>query len=329
MGDACRASNSNSPLPTEFTDSILTDSDEDEKVSTTHNLPKIVGIGLRSVFALIKESRTIEPSFCTKALTALLDVLQGQLPECLKSEPDEVIDPLFDFLLDLATSHGPESDAANDGSHLTAVACSCLLSLVVVRGDTGRLLTTIAALLMSPRAFTIQNIQLPCVLTSLQRSVHAVLVGKTSRPDWITHGVPKCSKIFTSILKLPLEINNLVLNGRSFISDGKYLYLHTNYGLLKIGSGHGGTIWGHIYAHKPDFYPSETGWIGYANGSLYFKFAPKKQCELLILDAETLVIRGIAVLEGKDWSSSLMFSDGDNLGMITAGKDVSLLKILT
>jgi predicted heme/steroid binding protein len=41
------------------------------------------------------------------------------------------------------------------------------------------------------------------------------------------------------------------------------------------------------------------------------------------LDADTLAIRGIAVLEGKDWSSSLMFSDGENLGMITAGKDVS------
>jgi len=61
--------------------------------------------------------------------------------------------------LDLATSHGPESAAANDGSHLTAVACACLLSLVVVRGDTGRLLAAIAALLMSPRALAIQNIQ--------------------------------------------------------------------------------------------------------------------------------------------------------------------------
>ena len=128
----------------------------------------------------MKESRTIEQNLCTKALSALLDVLQGLSPEGLRSEPDEVIgknfvflthnfrmnsnyciilDPLFDFLLDLATSHGPESDAANDGSHLTAVACACLLSLVVVRGDTGRILTTIAALLMSPRAFAIQNIQ--------------------------------------------------------------------------------------------------------------------------------------------------------------------------
>lgn len=78
-------------------------------------------------------------------------------------------DPLFDLLLDLATSHGPESAAANDGSHLTAVACACLLSLVVVRGDTGRLLAAIAALLMSPRALAIQNIQV-----SYHRCNHSV-----------------------------------------------------------------------------------------------------------------------------------------------------------
>ncbi|KAH0954749.1 hypothetical protein HN011_008203, partial [Eciton burchellii] len=315
-----RASNCNSPPP-EFSDTIDTESDDEDRISTIQNLPKIVGIGLRSVFTLMRESRTIDPILCTKALSALLDVLQGQLPEGLKSEPDDVIDPLFDLLLDLATSHGPESAAANDGSHLTAVACACLLSLVVVRGDTGRLLAAIAALLMSPRALAVQNIQMPCVLTSLQRSVHAVLLGKLVRPDWITYGVPKCSKIYTSMLKLPNEMNNMVLNERSFVSDGKYLYLHSSRGLLKIGSGHGGTIWGHIYIHNADFYPTEIGWLGYANNSLYFKRAPRKQSELLIIDAETLIVTGIAVLEGKDWSSSVMFSDGENLGMITAGKD--------
>lgn len=62
--------------------------------------------------------------------------------------------------------------------------------------------------------------------------------------------------------------------------------------------------------------------IVYLQNSLYFKCAPRKQSELLIIDAETLIVTGIAVLEGKDWSSSVMFSDGENLGMITAGKDV-------
>lgn len=57
---------------------------------------------------------------------------------------------------------------------------------------------------------------MPCVLTSLQRSIHAVLLGKLVRPNWITYGVPKCSKIYT--LKLSNEMNNMVLNERSFVS---------------------------------------------------------------------------------------------------------------
>ncbi|XP_034942184.1 E3 ubiquitin-protein ligase MYCBP2-like [Chelonus insularis] len=316
-----RASTCSSPQPPELSDTIDTDSDDEDRISSTQTLPKIVGIGLRSIFTLMRESRTIEPLLCTKSLSALLDVLQGQMPESLKSEPEDVIDPLFDLLLDLATSHGPESTVANDGKHLTAVACACLLSLVVVRGNTGRLLTAIAALLMCPRALATQNIQMPAVLASLQRSVEAVLLGKVSRPDWMTYGIPKSSKIYKFTLGLPSEIHNVILNGKSFVSDGKFLYLHTNRGLLKIGSGYGGTIGGQLYGHKPDFFPTEVGWLGYASGSLYFKCAPKKHCELLELDAETLTVRGIAVLEGRDWPSSVMFSDGINLGMITAGKD--------
>lgn len=135
---------------------------EDNTQSSTYNpvkVSKIVGFGLRSVFELIKESRSTHPALCTKALFALLDVLQGQAPEGLKAEPPDVIDPLFELMLDLATLHGPESSVPNDGSHLTAIACACLLSLVVVRGDTGKFLAAAAALLMCPRALAIQNIK--------------------------------------------------------------------------------------------------------------------------------------------------------------------------
>lgn len=62
--------------------------------------------------------------------------------------------------------------------------------------------------------------------------------------------------------------------------------------------------------------------------TLYFKYTPRKQSELLIIDAETLAVTEIAVLEGRDWSSSVMFSDGECLGMITAGKDVSLIVLI-
>ena len=120
---------------------------------------QVVGIGLKSILELIRESRSSHPELCTKALSAALDVLQGQQPEGLRAEPADVIDALFDLLLYLATSHGPEPDAPNDGSHLTAVACTALLSLIIVRGDTGKLLKAIAALLMCPTALHSQYIR--------------------------------------------------------------------------------------------------------------------------------------------------------------------------
>lgn len=139
------------------------ESDSEENSQSSSFLPikvsKIVGLGLKSVFEIIKESRIIHPGLCTKALKALFDILQGQTPEAFKSEPPEVIDSLFDLLMDLATLHGPESTVPNDGNHIIALACSCLLSLVVVRGDTGKYLTAVAALLMCPRVLTVQNIQ--------------------------------------------------------------------------------------------------------------------------------------------------------------------------
>lgn len=139
------------------------ESDTEENSQSSSFMPikvsKIVGLGLKSVFEIIKESRIVHPGLCTKALKALFDVLQGQTPEAFKSEPPEVIDSLFDLLMDLATLHGPESSVPNDGNHFIALACSCLLSLVVVRGDTGKFLTATAALLMCPRVLSIQNIQ--------------------------------------------------------------------------------------------------------------------------------------------------------------------------
>lgn len=40
------------------------------------------------------------------------------------------------------------------------------------------------------------------ILTYLQRSVHAVLLGKTSRPDWLTCGVPKAALIDRFTVKI-------------------------------------------------------------------------------------------------------------------------------
>lgn len=147
-----------------------------------------------------------------------------------------------------------------DGSHFTALACSCLLSLVVVRGSTSKLLAATAALLMCPRG---QTIQLPMVMTALQRSVHAVLLGKLARPDWLTHGVPNNAVVDSFTITNAESLGEV----RSLASDGQYLYFYTARGLFKVGSGLGGTIKGKIYHNVPDFFHAKRGWLGFANVS--------------------------------------------------------------
>lgn len=100
---------------------------------------------------------------------------------------------------------------------------------------------------------------MPAVLTSLQRSIHGILLGKIIRPDWITNGVPRSSIIDTFHVRMPSDIQNAPLTLKSLASDGQHLYLFTSRGLFKIGSGYSGTLKGHVYVWKPDFYPNDKG----------------------------------------------------------------------
>nr|CAD7579158.1 unnamed protein product [Timema californicum] len=258
MKQACQIylSSSSSAPPLDGGSEMESDSEENTdrgRETAPLKVPKIVGVGLRSVFELTTKEMSVCVPDCGRLYNSKIPC--GDVP---------CSDPLFDLLLDLATSHGPESAAANDGSHLTAVACACLLSLVVVRGDTGKLLSATAALLMCPRALAAQNIHMPGVLTSIQRSVHGVLLGKVVRPDWITHGVPKTSCIDSFHVKIGTDTHSLS-SSRSLASDGQYIYLYSSRGLYKVGSGYGGTIKGHIYLHRADFYIDDRGWLGFAN----------------------------------------------------------------
>ena len=62
------------------------------------------------------------------------DILGGLSPEELSKEPSNIIDPMFDTLLELATN-----DQQNTDEEIRALASACLLSLSVAYGDTGRL----------------------------------------------------------------------------------------------------------------------------------------------------------------------------------------------
>lgn len=109
---------------------------------------------------------------------------------------------------------------------------------------------------------------MPAVLSTLQKSVHGILLGKNVRPDWLTHGVPDASLIETFKMKVPNELTNVSLKVKSLATNGEYLYLYTSKGLLKVGSGYGGTIKGHVSAWKHDFYPNDNGTLLFCDVSV-------------------------------------------------------------
>ncbi|XP_074650729.1 E3 ubiquitin-protein ligase MYCBP2-like [Tubulanus polymorphus] len=310
------------------------DSDEDEEKTKDPQItiPKIVGLGLCGVFELIKETRITQPSLCTRALQALLDMLQGQAPEGLKTEPGEVIDSLFLLLMELTSKSNPEQNCQSSYS-LSAVACACLISLVVGRGDTGKLLSAIGAMLMSSAKLASQDIRVPSILTSLQKSVQSALLGTTIHPDWFNNGIP--DKARTEVIPIilpkvakPVQMKKVspeVVLHSAIASDGKYLYIHHKDKLLKVGSGYSSTIKGHVYLTRTDFHAKERGWLAYAKGMLFYKDMDSASGALAVINIETLDEEKLFKFEGNNFGSTVLFSDGEHIGRVAASKDDSFV----
>lgn len=162
---------------------------------------------------------------------------------------------------------------------------------------------------------------MPPVLTSLQKSIHSVILGKDSRPTWINNGVPYSSKLDTFQIRMPSEILSTTLSIKSLASDGQFLYLFTSNGLFKVGSGYGGTVKGHVYVWKPDFYPNDRGTLVFCGDNLYLKLCGKRGGEFLIVEKQNLLICGSLPLHSKDAVASVVFSDGNHLGTISPAKE--------
>lgn len=257
----CRCHGQSRKLTNKALDSDSEDSDETTRRELVQKVPQIVGAGLRSMFELIAESKQAHPEICTRALYALLDVIQGQQPESFRTEPNDLIDAMYDLLLDLATynSGGTETYA------WSAVACSALIGLCVSRGDTGKTLKAVAALLMSPQSTFAQPIRLPRVLTALQRSVIAVALNRPSKPDILHNGVPLNSEVGSFCPDNTVLARIVTSLQPALASDGTHLFLLMGRALFKIGSGFGGTLKGHVYAANENFGKDANGWLGYAN----------------------------------------------------------------
>ncbi|XP_063160580.1 E3 ubiquitin-protein ligase MYCBP2 isoform X6 [Candoia aspera] len=296
------------------------DSDEEEEVREPPiKLPKIIEVGLCEVFELIKETRFSHPSLCLRSLQALLNVLQGQQPEGLQSEPPEVLESLFQLLLEITVRSTGMNDSP--GQSLTALSCACLFSLVAAWGETGRTLQAISAILTNNGSHACQTIQVPAILNSLQRSVQAVLVGKIQIQDWFSSGIKRAALMHKWSLKdVSVDEDDPTL----LQSDGYFLYLLCKDGLYKIGSGYSGTVRGHIYnsTSRIKNRKEKKSWLGYAQGSLLYRDVNNHSRTAIRINPESLEQDGIVALPDCQMEGqNILFTDGEYVNQIAASRD--------
>ncbi|XP_048243746.1 E3 ubiquitin-protein ligase MYCBP2-like isoform X7 [Haliotis rufescens] len=303
---------------TQTSDSETDDDNDDKNKDCAIKIPKIVGLGLNGVFELVRETRHKYPDLCVKALKALLDLLQGQQPEGMKCEPPDVVENLYNLLMEIATNVG--SDIVFDGQSLTALACSALISLTIALGDTGKLLKAVKALLMSPSSLASQDILVPGILTSLQKSVQAVLLGKAQLPDWFNNGVKTKSHSHKFNIA-NLKNSESTVENSAVASDGRYLYILNKKGLFKIGTGYGGTIKGNVYKHRENFPVNRTVWLAFSGGKLLCRSDNNSSPGLCVINRDSLDVKAPCDLDGHTIGQSVLFSDGESIGQIAPAKD--------
>jgi hypothetical protein len=76
----------------------------------------------------------------------------------------------------------------------------------------------------------------------------------------------------------------------TFVQKDGYVYIHGRHGLLKIGTGHHGTIVNHIYVSNPSYRTREKGWLAIYGNKLFYRSSRIGSASFVIIDAETLQV---------------------------------------
>lgn len=109
-------------------------------------------------------------------------------------------------------------------------------------------------------------------MSTLQRSIYSVALGKPTKPDLFKNGIPRNSQIEQFSLKNQLPSNIQYNLQPSIAANGKYVFILTGKSLIKIGTGFNGTLRGYVYAVNNEFGKEKNGWIGFCGVSLIFCF---------------------------------------------------------
>ena len=162
---------------------------------------------------MVKETWRSHPELCKKALQSFFELLQGLDPERLEQEPEEVIGALNQLLLDMVNEQVTvDNQTANE---IASLAVSCLVALVLSRGEPHRMLCAISAIITGDEGLVDQNLQIPENMNTLQRVVQATLLNSTPFVDWYGDGV------MTSF-----QTDRFTAKGTTSGSSGRYVTTH-------------------------------------------------------------------------------------------------------
>ncbi|KAL5460457.1 hypothetical protein EMCRGX_G033908 [Ephydatia muelleri] len=277
-------------------------------------MPVIVGLGVRGVFAIIREVWHTNTDLCVRALQEFLHILEGQEPFSLRNEPKEITTALFDLLMEMVRSSRGDKSYCD----LDSAASACLLSLVIAMGDTGKMLQALTTMLTQDHERVMMPI--PEIFNMLQTCVQAVLLGSTvTDMDWSSKGILAKSCVEEWPLKGWSPQEKGVASGMA--SDGLYLYLHGSHGLAKVGSGYGNTKKGHVYMLNDQFHPHQTGWLGFISGKLLYFPLGQGEDSITVVDVDTLQTKGSLELSADSLGRHCLFTNGTSLQQIRANKE--------
>ena len=153
-------------------------------------------------------------------------------------------------------------------------------------------------------------------MRTLQRSVNSALCGRATSRDTIKQSLFKSARVESwGILDAPLDTPTC---HSSLACSENHIFLRRDDTLIKLGTGYGDTLKGHIYnATSGKTPPGRAGWLGMLRGKLLFREISSDGNVVLELSPDTLEVVGEhRVPPELDPEACLFYSTGEQFGTI-------------
>lgn len=240
--------------------------------------PSSLRMTVQLFITFIKEQK--DKSVSSALLQTLRHMIYEIEPLSLKDDDDECINRFIDWLMSVVTAEGDTKLSLD----VRRNAMESLLILVLARGSLKHILSIFSLVVSGNKEF--QELQELYVMPAIKRLAEWKIHPALSTPakdrlssTWTIGWNDSDSVSFMS---------SATANIATIASDGSYLYLHDACGLVKIGTGHFGTIRGRVYLRISTFEPQEKCWLACIQKKLYFRCPTLGTASIAVLDTATL-----------------------------------------